>query len=148
VLCCTGAAQQEDEDFSWDMEDESASSAAPEDYQEAEEKERGSSDSITTPKLGGPAKTGQAEASPAGSDEADASWSSPAEPASPVASIRQTAEISSVELGAKGSSARNSSETGTTSSYDVVSAGDATSPKTEKAPTRKGQDNDSDSDWE
>lgn len=140
--------QQEEEEFSWDMEDESVSSAAPEDYQEAENKEQISSESVATPKLGGPVKTAQAESSPAGSDEVDASWSSPAEPASPSISMGQAAEIASVELGAKGSSARNSSEEGTASSYDVVSAGDVSSPKAEKAPTKKGQDDDSDSDWE
>lgn len=140
--------QQEEEDFSWDMEDESASSAAPEEYQEAEDKERISSESISTPKLGGPPKEANpAETSPAGSDEVDASWSSPAEPASPSVNIGQTAGITSAELGTKGSSARNSSEEGTTSSYDVVSAGDVSSPKTEKPPAAKEQD-DSDSDWE
>lgn len=129
------------------MEDESASSAAPEDYEEAEDKGRASSESISTPKLGGQAKMAEAAASPSASDEVDASWASPAEPASPITSMGQTAEIASVELGAK--SARNSSEEGTSSSYDVVSAGDVSSPKTEKVPARKGQDsNDSDSDWE
>ncbi|KAK9898030.1 hypothetical protein P389DRAFT_64824 [Cystobasidium minutum MCA 4210] len=143
-----GASRQEEEDFSWDMEDESASSAAADDDEVAEEKARVSSESISTPKLGGPTKTKEPNASPAGSDDVDASWSSPAEPSSPVVSTNKPAGPASVELSANRSSARNSSEEGTSSSYDVVSAGDVSSPKTEKLPEKKDDGEDSDSDWE
>lgn len=144
-----GATQQEEEDFSWDMEDESASSAAPEDYQEASAKELVSSESISTPKLGGPQrKRTPTETTSPSLGEADASWSVPAEPASPSASTAQVPGLTRAELIAKGSSTRNSSEEGTASSYDVVSAGDISSPKTEKAPAGQEHNNDSDSDWE
>lgn len=134
------------------MEDESASSAAAEDDDEvkAEDKARVSSESVSTPKLGGPAKTAAEQTSPAGSDDVEANWSSPAEPSSPSVHTNKPTGPTSVDLSAKGSSARNSSEEGTSSSYDVVSAGDVSSPKIEKALASGKQDQgeDSDSDWE
>lgn len=129
------------------MEDESNSSVAAED-EVKEDQGRPSSESISTPKLGGPAKATEAQASPAGSDEVDASWSSPPEPSSPSVSTNKPTGPTSVDLSAKGSSARNSSEEGTSSSYDVVSAGDVSSPRTEKKPEEKNDGDDSDSDWE
>lgn len=128
------------------MEDESASSVAADDFQEADNRDPASAESISTPKLGGPSK---ADASPNESDEVDASWGSPPEPSSPsVSAVNKSTGPASLDLGAKGSSPRNSSEEGTTSSYDVVSAGDVSSPKTEKVPIKEKDEDDSDSDWE
>jgi hypothetical protein len=133
------------------MEDESASSAAPEDGQEEAGSRplAGTGDSASTPKIGGPIKAAKSDASAAGSDDVDGSWSSPREQASPAGSPPATSIISSsMTQPTKSTSPRNSSEEGTSSSYDVVSAGDASSPKIEKQLGKKQAEDDSDSDWE
>lgn len=136
------------------MEDESASSAAAEEegaQSAAPAANVVTEETISTPKVGKTGKPDQAAASPDTSDDVNENWGSPQEGNSASSSPPKPSTMTaSRTTTVKSSSPRNSSEEGTTSSYDVVSTGDATSPRTEKAPAvkKEQQDGDSDSDWE
>lgn len=169
----SGAAQQEEEDFSWDMEDESVSSVAGDVSSPTDIKGKGKAintsgdaEAQSTPTLGSaatlpvPSRRSEEKLSSSASSDIDDSWGdndeAPAARAAVAAQATAATRAREQTSETKASTPRNSSEEGTSSSYDMVSAG--SSPKLEKkqsASTLKkdstvasNAEEDEDSDWE
>lgn len=150
---CTGAASQAEDDFSWDLEDESEtgdnSTPRGDPTTPARPKPVERKPSATTIKPPGEASA----APPLSPAESNDDWGNDSALPSPTISLAPgtAADGNKAKLATivnSPSSGRNSSEEGTASSFDVVSAVQSADEDGKKISTAAAADDGDDSDWE